>query len=580
MSTTKPSFSDIDALLTASGGDSPFETEEIDIRGAPTLVWKRAFPSLRALFEASREFGTSDYVVYEDERLTYEGNYRAAAALAQVLVAEFGIQKGDRVAIAMRNCPEWVVAFWAGAIAGAIVVPLNAWWTGPELNFGLSDSGACVLIADGERAERLVPHLKALSLRAVLVARAEGPLPESAQSLEDILGPVADYGALGECPLPEVDIAPEDDATIFYTSGTTGQPKGALGSHRNGTTNIVSREYGTVRGLIRDGKPLPDPADSVHKAPLLSVPLFHVTGCLSTLLPVTKGGAKLVLMHHWDAERALELIEREGCTSFGGVPTMVWQVLNLPDLATRDTSSIESVAYGGAPSAPELVRRLTEAFPSILATNGYGMTETSAITTMNVGGDYERKPDSAGRVMPVGAVKIVNEDGADVPTSSDGELWIRGANVVGGYWQNPEATAAAFTDGWLHTGDIARLDEDGFVTILDRQKDMLIRGGENVYCVEVENALFDHPEILDAAVVGLPHKILGEEVGAVVQLRADSQVTTQALQDHVGAQLARFKVPVHVAFRSEPLPRNANGKLLKDELRDEMIASRSAAEER
>jgi long-chain acyl-CoA synthetase len=545
------------AALTAPG--APFEMEERVIRGIPTRVWKNAPPSLRAVFEASRGHGDLPFLVYEEERLSYAEHYRRSAALARALAGRFGIAKGDRVAIAMRNFPEWSIAFWAAAAAGAIVVPLNAWMTGSELEYCLADSGTRVLVADEERLERLRPHLPQLPLEAVLVARAARALPAGAIRLEDMLGQ--------EGALPEVTIDPEDDATIFYTSGTTGKPKGALGTHRNICTNLLSIAFARARTLLRRGEPLPAPGTAPKTATLLSVPFFHVTGCHSVLCAVLHGGNKLVLMHRWEPERAMQLIERERISSFGGVPSMAWQVLEHPAFGRYDLSSVESISYGGAPAAPELVARIKEKFPKVMPGNGYGLTETSSVTSQNAAEDYERKPESAGLVIPVCDVRVVDAAGKDVARGEIGELWVKGPNVVKGYWNKPEATAASFSEGWLRTGDLVRQDEEGFLYILDRAKDMLIRGGENVYCVEVEDALYSHPAVMDAAVIGIPHRVLGEEVGAVVQVTPGARVGEADLRRHVGERLAAFKVPVRILLRDAPLPRNANGKILKRELR-------------
>jgi acyl-CoA synthetase (AMP-forming)/AMP-acid ligase II len=314
-------------------------------------------------------------------------------------------------------------------------------------------------------------------------------------------------------------------------------------------------------------------ADAPQQASLLSVPFFHATGCHSVLVANVATGGKLVLMHKWNPERALELIERERITTFGGVPSMVWQVLQSPDLATRDISSVQSIGYGGAPAPPELVRKIDELFPGRTPSNGYGLTETSSVTTSNGGADYLRKPESVGVPVAVCDVKVVDELGNDLPEGGTGELWISGPNVVRGYWGKPEATAQSFSDGWLHTGDVARVDEEGFVFIVDRAKDMIIRGGENVYCSEVEAALFEHPAVLDAAVIGVPHLVLGEEVGAVVQRKPGHDASAEELQAHVRERLASFKVPTHVWFRDEDLPRNPAGKVLKRELREAVLPS-------
>jgi long-chain acyl-CoA synthetase len=546
------------AALTAPG--APFEMEEKIIRGVRTRVWKNAPASLRAVFEASRGHGDQPFLVYEDERLAYAEHYRRTAALARALVDRFGLGKGDRVAIAMRNFPEWSLAFWAVASIGAVVVPLNAWMTGAELDYCLRDSAARLLIADAERAERLTPYVAGLPLEAVLVARAGRDLPAGLLRLEDVVGNAA-------ASLPDAAIDPEDDATIFYTSGTTGKPKGALGTHRNICTNLVNLAFARGRTLLRRGEPLPAPGAAPKTATLLSVPFFHATGCHSVLCASLYAGNKIVLMYRWEPERAMQLIERERINSFGGVPSMAWQVLEHPAFDRYDLSSVESIGYGGAPAAPELVARIKEKFPKVMPGNGYGLTETSSVTSQNSAEDYQRKPDSAGLIVPVCDVRVVDAAGRDVPAGAVGELWIKGPNVVKGYWNQPEATAASYTEGWLHSGDLVRIDTEGFLYILDRVKDMLIRGGENIYCVEVEDALYSHPAVMDAAVIGIPHRVLGEEVGAVVQLTPGTQLGEEELKRHVAARLAAFKVPVRIALRHEPLPRNANGKILKQELR-------------
>ncbi len=562
------SVAEADAQLTAPG--QMFETAEVDIRGVQTKVWKNCPPTLGAILEASRAHGERVFLVYEDEQITFEEHFRRAAHLAHVLRDRFGVREGDRVAIAMRNFPEWSVAFWAAAAAGAVIVPLNSWWTGDELQYGLSDSGTKVLFADGPRAASIAPYRASLGdLQAVVVARtdaADGP--EDCLLWADVMGAVPDA-----VELPTVTVATDDDATIFYTSGTTGRPKGALGTHRNICTNPISLYYVNARGALRSGRPAGAPGDGDQNAYLLSVPLFHATGCHSVLVGNILSGGKLVMMYRWDPGRALELIERERITTFGGVPTMVLQVLDHPDFANRDTSSVRSVGYGGAPAPPELVKRIKEHFNSSPASNGYGLTETSSLSTMNSGEDYLAKPDSVGPPVPVVTVKVVDPDGREVPTGEVGELWIKGPNVVKGYWNKPEATAAVFTDGWLHTGDVARLDEEGFVYIVDRAKDMLIRGGENVYCVEIEGVLYEHPAVAEAAVIGIPHPTLGEEVGAVVSLLPGKEVTEKELQELVGSRLAAFKVPVKVWFYEGELPRNPAGKVLKRDLREGLIPS-------
>jgi len=556
------------ALLTAPG--SPLEMEEVVIRGVPTRTWKNAPPSLRAVVEVSRAFRDRVFLVHEDERVTFEAFHRAVAVLAEVLAA-YGVVKGDRVAIVMRNLPEWPVAFYAAASLGAIVTPLNAWWTGPELEYGLIDSGAKVALVDAERLERLSEHLpNCPDLERVYVARAAEEIAHPEQvKLEDVIGAPETWADLPDRPLPTTPIGPDDAATIFYTSGTTGKPKGALGTQRNINSNIMASASVAARAFLRRGEapPAPDPS-AAQRAMLLSVPFFHATGCFAVLNPSLFSGAKVVMMRRWDPVRAFELIEREKVNLAGGVPTIAWQLIEHPLRENYDLSSLDNVSYGGAPSAPELVRRIRETFPNSVAGNGWGMTETSATASSNSAEDYEHRPDSCGPAVAVTDLKIMTVEGdRELPIGEVGELWCKGPQVVAGYWNKPEATAQTFVDGWVKTGDLARLDEEGFCFIIDRAKDMLIRGGENIYCIEVENVLYDHPAVMDAALVGIPHRTLGEEPGAVVTLKPGASATEAELRAFVAERLAAFKVPVRVLFWPETLPRNANGKIIKPELR-------------
>ena len=556
------------ALLTAPG--SKLEMDEVPIRGVKTRVWKCAPPSLREVVRIGRMFADRTFLVYEDDRATFESFYRATVAFAEELQKR-GVKKGDRVAIIMRNLPEWVVAFYGAAIVGAVVTPLNAWWTGPELEYGLVDSGAKVAIVDAERLERIAEHVvNCPDLEAVYVSRYDDDLPHPIVCrLEDVLGPVNDWIELPDRPMPDVAIAADDDATILYTSGTTGKPKGALGTHRNMISNIFAAACAAARNFLRRGEKPPelDPLTAPQRCALLSVPFFHATGCFAVLNPTLVSGGKLVLMRKWDPERAMQLIEREKVNSAGGVPTIAWQLIEHPARAKYDLSSLESVAYGGAPSAPELVKKIVETFPKSLPGNGWGMTETSATCTTHSGEDYEHRPSSCGPAAPVCDLKIVGPNGETLPPGEVGELWASGPNIVKGYWNKPEATAETFVDGWVKTGDLARLDEEGFCYIIDRAKDMLIRGGENIYCIEVENVLYEHPAVMDAAIVGVPHRTLGEEPGAVVHLKPGRHTTERELRNFVAGKLAAFKVPVKVVFWPETLPRNPNGKILKNELK-------------
>ncbi|MFD0690216.1 class I adenylate-forming enzyme family protein [Actinomadura fibrosa] len=559
------SIAEVRAAMTAPG--QLFEMDEVEIRGVRTRVWKNAPPTLRDVLEISRLHGDAPFLVYEDDRLSFAEHYAEAAAFARLLIGRYGVRKGDRVAIAMRNYPEWSVAFFGAAAAGAVVVPLNAWWSAGELEYGLRDSGAAVLVADRQRAERLAGVLPSLDL-AALVVRADGPPPPGTEAFEDVLGDTGDPAAAS---LPDLALDPEDEATIFYTSGTTGRSKGALGTHRNITTNPVSLAYGMLSAGVRAGGELEELSRPQRRVTLLSVPFFHATGCHSVLVSSALQGGTVVLMYKWDVDKALRLIERERVTGFGGVPTMAWQVLTSPDFDKYDTSSLTSVSYGGAPAPPTLVDKIKNRLPQRVPGNGYGLTETSSVTTYNAGVNYLEHPDSVGPPVAVCDVKVVDPAGDELPTGEVGELLIKGPNVIKGYWNKPEATAQAIVDGWFHSGDLARLDADGFVYIVDRAKDMLIRGGENIYCAEVEAALYEHPAVADCGVIGVPHEVLGEEVGAVVRLRPGASATAAELQEFLADRIAAFKIPAHVWFRADELPRNPGGKLLKTRLRAELI---------
>ncbi|HLW91271.1 MAG TPA: class I adenylate-forming enzyme family protein [Roseiarcus sp.] len=555
------------AALTAPG--SIFEIEERDIRGVRTRVWKNAPPTLREAFAAGRIHGEKTFLVYRDERVSFEELARAALAIAAALQSE-GLEKGDRVAIAMRNLPEWPAVFFGTLLAGGVATLLNAWWTGPELEYGLIDSGAKFAFLDGERFDRLGGLLNNCpDLARVFVTRARGRIDHPlARPFESLVGEPETWGSLPDRPYPTVALAPEDDATIFYTSGTTGKPKGALGTHRNSCSTIMAGPFSAARSFLRRGEapPKPDPA-APQKSHLVAIPLFHTTGCQAGLIPAFVNGFKLVLMHKWEAELALQLIERERITHAGGVPTIAWQIVEHPAAGKYDLSSLEVISYGGAPAASELVRRLKQQFPKSSPGCGWGMSETSATFTAHLGEDYLLRPDSCGPALPVCEMKVVDANGRALPTGEAGELLVKGPNVVKEYWRNRQATDETFVDGWLRTGDIARIDEEGFCTIVDRAKDMLIRGGENIYCVEVENALYEHPAVIDAAVVPISHRTLGEEPGAVVTVKPGVTSSEKELRAFAAERIAAFKVPVRIILRDEMLPRNAAGKILKLELR-------------
>ncbi len=568
------SIADANAALAAPG--SPVELEDAVIGGVHLKVYKHAPPTIPSILDlAAAQFADRTYIVYENERVTFKALHLAVRWLAVALKDRYGVSKGDRVAIIMRNYPQWPLGFFAALQLGAIATPMNSWWTPDELQYGLSFAGVKVAIVDPQILERILPMWPSLpDLQHVIVARS--PDPEWADpritSLEGIVGHANDWNRLPEVSTPPVELGPEDSATIMYTSGTTGKPKGALATHRAVISNIFNSMTCQARMYLRRGEAIPAPDPDAMRATLLAVPFFHATGAFAILIPSALRGDKIVSMYKWDAGQALPIIEAERVTSVGGVPAIAWQLLEHPDRDKYDLSSIAVISYGGAPSAPELVATIKKRFPDAAPGNGWGMTETCATATLNIGEDYVNRPSSAG--APPGAVelKVCNADGEALAPGEIGELWCKGPSNCRLYWNRPDATAETFRDGWVVTGDIARIDEEGFLFVVDRAKDMLIRGGENIYCIEVENALYDHPAVMDAAVVGIPHKVLGEEVGAVVQLKPGQSASEADLRAHVASQLAGFKVPVEIQFLVDPLPRNANGKILKSDLRQRFTA--------
>lgn len=563
--------------LTRPGG--AFEIVNQDVRGIPMRLFKSAMPNMRQVWESAALHGDKTYLVFEDESYTYAEVDARVRALAAYL-HERGIGRGDRVAVAMRNYPEWVISYWAIVSIGAAVVGMNAWWTTPELEYGLSDSRPKALIADEERLETVGPvlaGLRATQPMHIIAIRTDRELPDDAVRWNDVIDP--DEAPAG---LPAVEVDPDDDATIFYTSGTTGAPKGAQLTHRGSVHNMLHLVFWTMVQAMSDAKvtaatgvnPNKDTREPPEQLAFMApTPLFHVTACNCLMHPCTLAGGKLVLTYKWDPARALELIEREKVTNFSGVPTMGRELLAHPDWAKRDTSSLRSVAGGGAPMQPDLVEKIDKTLGGSAPSIGYGLTETTGIVTANSARFYLSKPLSCGPVVPTLEAKLVDELGRELEGGPDvvGQLCVRGPVVIKGYLNRPDATAESIRDGWFNTGDVAKIDEDGFVFIVDRAKDMVLRGGENVYCSEVEAAIYAHDDVLEAAVFGLPDERLGEVVAAVVVLSEGSTLDADSLRKFVTAQIAAFKAPSRIWFRRDPLPRNANGKFLKRELRDEML---------
>lgn len=551
--------------LTAEG--APFHVEEIEVRGSPMRVYSAAPPSLREIWLSSMAFAERDYLVYNDERWTYAEAHREVASIANWLAAQ-GVEPGDRVAIALRNYPEWLMVYWACVSTGIAAVGMNAWWVEDEMAYGLKDAAPKVLFCDQERLARFnnirgdFPALKTVGIR----------LDQPADGVIDY-AEVAAYGGT----LPEVAVDPDADACIFYTSGTTGYPKGAQLTHRGCVHNIMNLGFAgqvtTLSTCIVNGVEPPNPEDASPISALITTPLFHVTANNCLAHAATVGGGKLVHTYRWDAGEALKLIEAEKVTNLTGVPVMSRELISHPDFDKYDTSTLLSVGGGGAQLQPDLVDKIDKAVSSARPSTGYGMTETSGIITSISGDFFLDKSSSCGPAMPVFEAKVVDASGNTLAQGQPGELWVRGAPVIKGYINRPEATAESITDGWMHTGDVATIDEDGFIFIVDRVKDMVLRGGENVYCSEVETTLHRIEEIAECSVFGIPDDRLGEEVGVSIYLKPGTSMSAEEIREFCQEHMAKHKIPRYIWFSDTPLPRNASGKFLKRELRDTLPLS-------
>lgn len=555
-----------DALRQLTAAGEPYELIEVEANGQVVRAFRNAPPTLRDLYASGRS--DLPFLVYEDERLTFEETWRRACALAHALVEDYGVRKGDRVAISMRNFPEWMIAFMAATSVGAIASALNAMWQPHEMEFGLVDSAPTVLIADQERLDRLAACENPPKGLPVIGARTSGPLAANVRAWDEVIS------RREVDQMPAVEIGPDDDAIMLYTSGSTGNPKGAVSTHRNVLSALLSWELDVQVNILRGVLPAPDP-NAPKATALLGIPLFHVTGLHGMFLSCFRTQRRLVSMYKWDPEKAAEIIEREGVSHFMAPPAMTGDLIEVARRTGRKMATLVSVGGGGAPRAPEQVRAIDQVFANARPGTGWGMTETNAIGVGIHASDYLAHPESSGQCSAVLDIRIVGEDGRALGPMERGELQIRGASVVRGYWNRPDATAESFVDGWFRTGDVAYVDHEGFVYIVDRIKDLVIRGGENIGCGMVEAALLEHPDILEAAVYGVPDARLGEEVGATVY--ATAPIDEAELRRFLEPRLAKFQIPRYFTFESEPLPRIASGKINKRELRGQALRRLQAA---
>lgn len=558
MTDTTPVLSRKEALAQLTAPGEEYELAEQTINGVPCRVFVNAPQNLGAL--VADNVSDETFFVYEDERYSFADMYSQASRLAYALQENYGVTKGDRVAISMRNYPEWVVGFTAATSIGAIAVAMNAWWESEEIEMGLEDCGAKVILADQERIDRIVmcPGITA----EVIAVRPKGEFPgvEFNALLENIPA---------DTPMPPVDVAADDPATIFYTSGSTGFPKGAVASHRNIISALLSWELDATSALLIAGADKPELPYQV--ATLLAVPLFHATGSHAVYLSCYRSQRKMVSMYKWDPDLGADLIEAEQIASFVAPAAMTGDLISAAQRSNRDLSTLLTVGGGGAPRAPEQVRDIDASFTQAMPNTGWGMTETNAIGTGIGGVDYLERPESSGRASAVVDLKIIDPEGNPMPANERGELLIRGVSVIEGYWRRPEANAETLADGWLRTGDVAYLDDEGYLFIVDRIKDLIIRGGENIGCGEVEAALLAHPEVAEASVYAVPDDRLGEEVGATVY--ATGNLDEPELRAFLADHLAKFKIPRYILMATEPLPRIASGKIYKPKIREDGVAA-------
>jgi long-chain acyl-CoA synthetase len=552
----------LDAFARITAVGEPYElVDREDIRG-PVQTFVNAPTSLRQVYEDA--VSDVEFVVAEDQRWTFAEFWNDAASIGHLLVHDLGVRKGDRVAISMRNYPEWMLAFTAATSVGAIAVAMNSLWNADEMAYGLTDSGAKVLFADAERLALLESMAEPIEGLQVVAVRHTG----SPAADVELAGRMAEIGSV---PMPEVDIAPTDSALILYTSGSTGHPKGVLSNHHNVIVALMAWEveYGAL--TERPGNVVaPEEGSGLVPASLLGIPLFHVLGLHAVFLASFRGQRKLVAMYKWDASVAADLIERERIVTFTGPPAVSGDLVRVAQSEGRDLSSLLSVGGGGAARPPEQVGQIDDTFEKALPNTGWGMTETNAIGTIIFGAEYSERRLSSGPALCVIDLRVVDDDGNELQPGERGELQVRGPSMFREYWNKPEATADSFAEGgWFKTGDVAYIDTDGHLFIVDRIKDLIIRGGENIGCGGVEAALSSHPNVIEAAVYSVPDDRLGEEVGTTMYVTEDFDETE--LREYLVDHLAKYEIPRYITTMTEPLPRTGSGKLLKRQLRDDTI---------
>ncbi|GAA5894576.1 class I adenylate-forming enzyme family protein [Sporobolomyces salmoneus] len=558
-------------ILTGPG--MPWEMENRVIKGRKVRVYKQLPPSVRDFWLATKAHGKKECIVYENERYSYEEAQTKVQHLAS-LFHQRGVRKGDRIAIAMRNLPEWIFTFFAAHSIGAVAVAVNAWLSPEALAHVLNLTQPSLAVVDEERATLFKRQLGSLSeggCKSLIVVRARGQTPAGFERFEDALR------STPARPLPPIEILPEDPAILFLTSGTTSLPKAVLSTQRQFLTNRLNTSIASARSLLRQGLSLPAPdPNAEQRVALITIPLFHVMGCHSFLMLATAIGAKMILMHKFDAVKAAEIVEKEGVHTVGGVPHLVMQMYE--QLDPNKSTKLDGFSFGGGPAAARLPGDVKRKLKNVSPAQGYGLTEVNSVATSVAGEDYVQHPLSCGLAAPTVDLKIIPVDSPDpvskspsLETGQVGEVCIFGCNVAEGYYNDEKSTQAAFEeDGWFRSGDVGYLDADGFLFITDRSKDMIIRSGENIASVSVENAIFQHDAVKEVAVVGMPDDLRGEEVVALCvphESASSSPPTEEILQKLVISLLPKHCVPAMILFSQTELPRNATGKILKAQVK-------------
>jgi acyl-CoA synthetase (AMP-forming)/AMP-acid ligase II len=547
-------LAEIEARLTGPGG--PFEIVEEEVLGVPMAVCKSRPSSLRALLEGSVAHGEAEYIVCGDRRITFEQHARLVASVAKAFAERYGVKRGDRVAILAANCPEWIIGFWAAVSLGAIAVCLNGWWKRDEILYGLDQTQPKLLIGDAKRLDRIRDDDVGIPI----------------VSIEDDFEKLAKFDT--QAPLPSGPLDEDDPAVILFTSGTTGKPKGAVNSHRGIVTFVQLLFFHGLRMILLAAEKgvAPEP-NALPNCNLYNAPLFHLSGLYAGAVSMLASGVKTVWMKgRFEPGEVMRLIEREQVTAWSPMGNMGHRLLDHPDIGKYDLGSVRTLGSGGAPVSRDIQNRLMEAFPNAKGNFavGYGLSETTGTGTLNFGEYLVARPDSVGWPLPTVEVAIRDPEGRPLPEGEEGEICIRGPLVMLEYWRNPEATAEAILPGrWLRTGDVGRL-LDGYLYINSRARDMILRNAENVYPVEIEQRLEEHPSVSEAAVIGISHPEWGQEVKAIVVPAAGAAIDEAALAAHCSEVMANYKVPTAWEIRQQPLPRNAAGKVLKNVLSGEI----------